>query len=58
MWAYSTHLSMNAAGVTQTGHPGPLIRWIFGEIRLRIAPLKIAAVWVPQTSIRRISGPS
>ena len=56
--AYSMHLSIYAAGVTHTGHPGPDMSFIFGEIRSRMPFLKILAVCVPQTSMSLICGPS
>ena len=43
---------MTAAGVTQTGQPGPDSSCTFFGSMERMPLLAMAMVWVPQTSIR------
>jgi hypothetical protein len=47
--------SISSAEVTQTGHPGPESRVMFSGSNPRIPFLEIDMVWVPHTSISRMS---
>ena len=50
--------SIKSAGVTQTGQPGPEIRFTCSGSSFRIPSRNISWVCVPQTSMIRTGGPS